>query len=72
MFETFDLVPSGKVLPRPLFRPEVKFGKSLDFSRHAVPAAVFPAGFPPLSGNGFRRFTVMPSSRSKGTAMVAI
>jgi 1-acyl-sn-glycerol-3-phosphate acyltransferase len=35
MFETFDLVPSGKVLHRPLFRPEVKSGKSLDFSRHA-------------------------------------
>jgi 1-acyl-sn-glycerol-3-phosphate acyltransferase len=35
MFGTFDLMPSGKVLPRLRFRPGVKFGKPLDFSRYA-------------------------------------
>ena len=35
MFGTFDLMPSGKVMPRLRFRPGVKFGKPLDFSRYA-------------------------------------
>jgi 1-acyl-sn-glycerol-3-phosphate acyltransferase len=35
MFGTFDLMPSGKILPRLRFRPGVKFGKPLDFSRYA-------------------------------------
>lgn len=35
MFGTFELMPSGKLMPRLRFRPGVKFGKPLDFSRYA-------------------------------------
>jgi len=35
MFGTFQLMPSGKLLPRLRFRPGVKFGTPLDFSRYA-------------------------------------
>jgi 1-acyl-sn-glycerol-3-phosphate acyltransferase len=35
MFGTFDLMPSGRILPRLRFRPGVKFGKPLDFARYA-------------------------------------
>ena len=34
MFGTFDLMPPGKILPRLRFRPGVKYGKPLDFSRY--------------------------------------
>ncbi len=34
MVGTFELMPSGKVLPRLRFRPGVRFGKPLDFSRY--------------------------------------
>ena len=35
MLGTFELMPSGKLLPRLRFRPGVRFGKPLDFSRYA-------------------------------------
>ena len=35
MFGTFDLMPPGKVLPRLRFRPGVRYGQPLDFSRYA-------------------------------------
>jgi 1-acyl-sn-glycerol-3-phosphate acyltransferase len=35
MFNTFELMPPGKVLPRLRFRPGVRYGKPLDFSRYA-------------------------------------
>ncbi|MGE5133279.1 MAG: lysophospholipid acyltransferase family protein [Gemmatimonadota bacterium] len=35
MVGTFELMPPGRVLPRLRFRPGVKFGKPLDFSRYA-------------------------------------
>ncbi|HEY9244628.1 MAG TPA: lysophospholipid acyltransferase family protein [Streptosporangiaceae bacterium] len=35
MFGTFDLMPAGKLLPRLRFRPGVRYGKPLDFSRYA-------------------------------------
>jgi 1-acyl-sn-glycerol-3-phosphate acyltransferase len=35
MFGTFDLMPTGKLLPRLRFRPGVRYGKPLDFSRYA-------------------------------------
>lgn len=35
MVGTFDLMPPGKVMPRLHFRPGVRFGKPLDFSRYA-------------------------------------
>jgi 1-acyl-sn-glycerol-3-phosphate acyltransferase len=35
MFGTFDLMPSGRLLPRLRFRPGVRYGKPLDFSRYA-------------------------------------
>ena len=35
MVGTFELMPAGKILPRLRFRPGVKFGKPLDFSRYA-------------------------------------
>jgi 1-acyl-sn-glycerol-3-phosphate acyltransferase len=35
MVGTFELMPPGKILPRIRFRPGVKFGKPLDFSRYA-------------------------------------
>jgi 1-acyl-sn-glycerol-3-phosphate acyltransferase len=35
MLGTFDLMPSGKFIPRLRYRPGVRFGKPLDFSRYA-------------------------------------
>ena len=35
MFNTFELMPPGKVLPRLRFRPGVRYGKPLNFSRYA-------------------------------------
>ena len=35
MVGTFELMPSGKLLPRLRYRPGVRFGKPLDFSRYA-------------------------------------
>jgi 1-acyl-sn-glycerol-3-phosphate acyltransferase len=35
MVGTFDLMPSGKVLPRLHIRPGVRYGRPLDFSRYA-------------------------------------
>jgi len=35
MISTFELMPPGRLLPRLRFRPGVKFGKPLDFSRYA-------------------------------------
>jgi 1-acyl-sn-glycerol-3-phosphate acyltransferase len=35
MFGTFKLLPPGKLIPRLRFRPGVRFGKPLDFSRYA-------------------------------------
>ncbi len=35
MLGTFELMPSGKLLPRLRFRPGVRFGQPLDFSRYA-------------------------------------
>jgi 1-acyl-sn-glycerol-3-phosphate acyltransferase len=35
MMGTFELMPSGRLLPRFRVRPGVKFGKPLDFSRYA-------------------------------------
>jgi 1-acyl-sn-glycerol-3-phosphate acyltransferase len=35
MFGTFDLMPAGKRWPRLRFRPGVRYGKPLDFSRYA-------------------------------------
>jgi 1-acyl-sn-glycerol-3-phosphate acyltransferase len=35
MVGTFELMPPGRVLPRLRFRPGVKFGRPLDFSRYA-------------------------------------
>ena len=35
MMATFDLMPSGRLWPRLRFRPGVRFGKPLDFSRYA-------------------------------------
>jgi 1-acyl-sn-glycerol-3-phosphate acyltransferase len=39
MVGTFELMPPGKLLPRLRFRPGVKYGKPLDFSRYAGLAA---------------------------------
>ncbi len=39
MVGTFELMPSGKLLPRLRYRPGVRFGKPLDFSRYAGPAS---------------------------------
>ena len=36
MVGTFELMPSGKLLPRLRYRPGVRFGKPLDFSRYAA------------------------------------
>src|SRR5262249_55992035 len=35
MIGTFDLMPPGRLWPRLRFRPGVRFGKPLDFSRYA-------------------------------------
>jgi 1-acyl-sn-glycerol-3-phosphate acyltransferase len=35
MLATFDLMPPGKILPRLRFRPGVRYGKPIDFSRYA-------------------------------------
>ena len=35
MLGTFELMPSGKLIPRLRYRPGVRFGKPLDFSRYA-------------------------------------
>ena len=35
MLGTFQLMPSGKLIPRLRYRPGVRFGKPLDFSRYA-------------------------------------
>src|SRR5450755_1702973 len=35
MVGTFELMPSGKFVPRLRYRPGVRFGKPLDFSRYA-------------------------------------
>ncbi|HZC41535.1 MAG TPA: lysophospholipid acyltransferase family protein [Streptosporangiaceae bacterium] len=35
MVGTYDLMPSGKILPRLRFRPGVRYGRPLDFSRYA-------------------------------------
>ncbi|MBO0773039.1 MAG: 1-acyl-sn-glycerol-3-phosphate acyltransferase [Actinobacteria bacterium] len=35
MVATYDLMPPGKILPRLRFRPGVRYGRPLDFSRYA-------------------------------------